>query len=310
MKFNLHQSVLLQDVLENLALKDDGIYFDATFGRGGHSRAILTNLGPGGNLFAIDRDPAAAAYANEFAKTDSRFTFAPACFDKLVEIAQQFNILGKVNGLLLDIGVSSPQLDDPSRGFSFLRDGPLDMRMDPEQGCSVAKWINRVAREELVKVLWEYGEERFAKQIADAIIKERQQKPILTTLQLATLIADTVPSREPGKHPATRSFQALRIFINDELQQLQNTLQQSLQVLAIGGRLLVISFHSLEDRIVKRFMRQHAKGDYLPSKLPVTQDYMKPKLKIIGKAINPSMEEITNNPRARSAVLRVAEKLA
>jgi 16S rRNA (cytosine1402-N4)-methyltransferase len=228
----------------------------------------------------------------------------------LERLAQQSEVAGKVNGLLLDLGVSSPQLDDPERGFSFLRDGPLDMRMDTSSGMSAAQWLAVAEDKDIARVLKEYGDERFAKRIARAIVEVRQENPITTTGQLAAIIKQASPTREREKHPATRSFQAIRIFINGELEDLQQCLEQSLDVLAPGGRLVVVSFHSLEDRIVKRFIRDGERGDDFPLGLPVTQEQLKPKLKAVGKAIHPSTDEIASNPRARSAVLRVAERMA
>ncbi|MDH5324307.1 MAG: 16S rRNA (cytosine(1402)-N(4))-methyltransferase RsmH [Gammaproteobacteria bacterium] len=304
-----HQPVLLRQVIEAMPFREGGIYIDGTFGRGGHSLAILQELGAKGQLLAIDKDPQAVAVAQQELAQDSRFTVVRASFTRIFELAQERGWLGKVNGILLDLGVSSPQLDDPDRGFSFKRDGALDMRMDPDVGQSAAHWIKEASEHELSRVFREYGEERYAKRIARAIVKERQVSPITTTGHLAAVIADAHPAWQAGKDPATRCFQAIRIFINKELEDLQTCLSQVVDVLAPGGRVLVISFHSLEDRIVKRFMREQSRGDRFPADLPVTADQLQPVLKVVGKAIVPDAQEIDENPRARSSVLRVAEKL-
>lgn len=307
----IHRPVLLEEALEGLAIRPNGIYIDGTFGRGGHSRAILEHLSDQGKVFAMDKDPEAIKSGKVQFGDDSRFQIVQESFANLGSYARQHNLLGRVDGILLDLGLSSPQLDDPKRGFSFLHEGPLDMRMNPEADEDAATWLMHVSEAELAKVLTNYGEERFARRIAKAIIAEREQGPISTTRQLANIIAKAVPSREKHKHPATRSFQAIRIVINRELEELQACLEQCLEVLTIGGRLAVISFHSLEDRIVKQFIRKLVKGDNeLPSKLPVKQSAFTPKLKAIGKAIKPSIEEIKRNVRARSAVLRIAEKVS
>jgi 16S rRNA (cytosine1402-N4)-methyltransferase len=305
-----HVPVLFEQALEALTVSPSGIYVDGTFGRGGHSGAIMQRLGDAGQLLAIDKDPEAIVHANEQFGGDERFSIKHGSFAMLERLAQQSEVAGKVNGLLLDLGVSSPQLDDPERGFSFLRDGPLDMRMDTSSGMSAAQWLAVAEDKDIARVLKEYGDERFAKRIARAIVEVRQENPITTTGQLAAIIKQASPTREREKHPATRSFQAIRIFINGELEDLQQCLEQSLDVLAPGGRLVVVSFHSLEDRIVKRFIRDGERGDDFPLGLPVTQEQLKPKLKAVGKAIHPSTDEIASNPRARSAVLRVAERMA
>ncbi|HSG53668.1 MAG TPA: 16S rRNA (cytosine(1402)-N(4))-methyltransferase RsmH [Rheinheimera sp.] len=305
-----HISVLLQETLDGLAIKADGCYLDGTFGRGGHSRAILAKLGPKGRLYAIDRDPTAIAAA-EVLKADPRFHITHSPFAALASIAQQLDIAGALDGILLDLGVSSPQLDDADRGFSFMRDGPLDMRMDPTSGLSAAEWLANADVEDISFVLREYGEEKFAWRIAQAIVAARQEQPLTRTAQLAKLISDSVPkSNKEKKHPATRSFQAIRIYINSELEQVNQALQAAIKVLKPGGRLTVISFHSLEDRLVKQFMRKHSKGEPIPRGIPLTAEQMHQRtdLKLIGKAIMPSEQELQHNPRARSAVLRIAEK--
>ncbi len=305
-----HLPVLFKEALEALNISPTGIYVDGTFGRGGHSGAILGRLEAGGRLLAFDKDPDAVAYANRNFCGDGRFAIEQGSFAMLEQIAQKRGLMGKVDGLLLDLGVSSPQLDAADRGFSFLRDGPLDMRMDVSTGASAAEWLNKAEAEEISRVLKEYGEERFAKRIARAVVDTREENPILTTGQLAAIIECAVPTRERDKHPATRSFQAIRIFLNRELEDLRLVLDQSLRVLAPLGRLVVISFHSLEDRIVKRFIRDHSRGDDFPPGLPVTVEMMRPELKSIGRAQHPSAEEVSLNPRARSAVMRVAERTA
>jgi len=308
-----HRPVLFNEVLDALAIQPDGLYVDGTFGRGGHAGAILNRLGAEGHLLAIDKDPQATAIAKDRFGEDARFEIERGSFTQLRQLVQKRGWLqaGGVNGVLLDLGVSSPQLDDPERGFSFRQDGELDMRMDPDAGQSAAEWLARAEEYEIRKVLFEYGEERFAKQIARAIVTMREETPIKTTMQLATLIRDVIPARfhEKGKDPATRSFQGIRIFINDELEDVKNCLPQALDILKPGGRLAVISFHSLEDRIVKRFLRKEAKGDEFPPDLPIPHSALSPRIRLIGKAIRPSEKEISVNPRARSAVLRVAERL-
>jgi len=299
------------EALQQLALKKDGIYLDCTFGRGGHSQGILNLLGQYGQLLAFDRD--SDAINSDYAQamlTDERFKLKHSCFSELESIVKRANLAGKVDGILLDLGVSSPQLDNPERGFSFLRDGPLDMRMDGNAGVSAAQWLASVDEKELVKVLFDYGEERFARRIARAIVEIRAESPITTTRQLAELIEDAVPVREKHKHPATRTFQAIRIEINRELDELKACLQQSARVLRPGGRLVVISFHSLEDRIVKRFIRDESGAKYNPGKLPIKEvDIAKGILKRMGKALKASEQEISQNPRARSAIMRVAERV-
>ena len=298
----MHEPVLAHEAIEALALRPDGIYVDGTFGRGGHSRLILERLGAAGRLIALDRDPQAAEAARAIG--DPRFTFFKAKFSDLSMVP------AGVQGLLFDLGVSSPQLDDPARGFSFRHDGPLDMRMDPEAGMSAAEWLAAAEEQEIRGVIRDYGEERFAKQIAAAIVAARRGAPIVRTRQLADLVAQAVRTREPGQDPATRTFQALRIHVNRELEEVSLMLPQAAARLAPQGRLAVISFHSLEDRIVKRFMQQAARPE-VPRRLPLKASEMpQPMLTLVGRAVRASREETTRNPRARSATLRVAERTA
>ena len=305
-----HKPVLLDEVLAALAIRADGVYIDATFGRGGHAGAILERLGPEGRLLGLDKDPQALAEAGRRFGADERFAIERGSFAQLGRHVQQRGWEGKVNGILLDLGVSSPQLDDALRGFSFRNDGDLDMRMDPEQGRSAAQWLASASEREIADVLYQYGEERHSRRIARAIVGARAEAPITRTAQLAEIIRAAHPSWEPGRDPATKSFQGIRIFINAELDDLRECLPQALAALAPGGRLAVISFHSLEDRIVKRFMRDEAKGDRFPPGLPVPQSALNPRLRVVGKAIRAGEREVAQNPRARSAVLRVAERLA
>ena len=304
-----HQPVLMKEVLKGLNINPQGKYVDGTFGRGGHAGEILKQLGANGRLLVMDKDPRAIEKAKEMFVNDERVIITRGSFAMLEQTVAEQGWMGKVDGILLDLGVSSPQLDDPERGFSFKRDGALDMRMDPDAGISTADWIAHVKESELASILREFGEERYAKRIAGAIVKARESKPITTTKALAEIVAQANPNWEKGKDPATRSFQAIRIFINNELEDLKLCLSQVVGVLKVGGRLAVISFHSLEDRIVKRFIREEAKGDQFPAGLPVTQAQLNPKLKPIGKAIKPSEQEVNENPRARSSVLRCAEKI-
>ena len=301
-----HKTVLLHEAVDALLTDLSGIYVDGTFGRGGHSRLILSKLNNVGQLIGIDKDPAAIASAEALARQDARFAIHHGSFTDLDALA---GIDRQVDGILLDLGVSSPQLDDPGRGFSFTQDGPLDMRMNHQQGESAAQWLARAEEQEISRVIWEYGEDRFSRRMARAIVRERDIEPILTTKRLAGIIAGACPTREKGKHPATRAFQAIRIHINRELEDLVLCLDRALEKLKPGGRLVIISFHSLEDRIVKRFIRKHQKGDELPSWLPVTEAQLNRRMKSLGKAVKPSAEEVADNPRARSAVMRVAEKL-
>jgi 16S rRNA (cytosine1402-N4)-methyltransferase len=312
MTVSSHTSVLLQEALDGLAIQPAGIYLDGTFGRGGHSREILSRLSADGRLYAIDRDPAAIAAAAPL-QSDPRFHISRSPFAELATLCQQQHIHGRLHGILLDLGVSSPQLDDAERGFSFMRDGPLDMRMDPDAGLSAAEWLASADVEDISFVLRAYGEERSAWRIANAIVTAREQAPLTRTRQLAELIAGVVKkSPKEKKHQATRSFQGIRIYINSELEQVKLALDAALDALAPGGRLVVISFHSLEDRLVKQFMRKHSKAAPIPRGLPLTDAelYQHLPLKLIGKAIMPSDAELAANPRARSAVLRVAEKMA
>lgn len=306
--YNQHIPVLLSEAVAGLVTSPDGTYVDATFGRGSHSQAILNKLSPQGRLIAFDKDPDAIAYAKSHIK-DTRFTIYHSSFARMQMCLNEEQIFGKVNGILFDLGVSSPQLDNPERGFSFARSGKLDMRMDTSQGKDAMSWLAEVDEKELASVLWNYGEEKFSRRIAHAIVTARQQSPITTTAQLAEIIKQVLPFQR-DKHPATRSFQAIRIAVNQELSELEQALSQSLEALTVGGRLAVISFHSLEDRIVKQFVKQHEKGEELPHGLPVKGTNFNARLKSIGKPIKPSLQEIDTNPRARSAILRIAEKLS
>lgn len=311
-KIQQHQPVLLGEVLTQLAIKPDGIYVDGTFGRGGHSSEILRRLGPAGHLFAVDKDAAAVAAAKAQGLCDDpRFSIRQGSFTELFEAIKAQGWLGKVDGMLLDLGVSSPQLDDAERGFSFLRDGPLDMRMDTRQSLDAKHWINTAEERDIAEVLKTYGEERYAKRIANFIVAARSEMPITTTGRLAEIVAKAHPRWEPQKHPATRTFQAIRIFINRELDELQEVLQHSLEILANHGRLLVISFHSLEDRMVKDFISKHGSTANLPRDIPFTDAQMQSQLRVkrINGAIRATATELTANPRARSAVLRIMEKI-
>jgi 16S rRNA (cytosine1402-N4)-methyltransferase len=300
----VHIPVLTSEAIAALAIRPDGLYLDGTFGRGGHSRAILEQLGPRGRLIALDRDPQAEAAARSI--SDPRFSFFRTKFSSLGDLLKE----QQLDGMLFDLGVSSPQLDDPSRGFSFRADAPLDMRMDPSAGETAADWLASAKEEQIREVIREYGEERFAKQIAAAIVAARADQPIARTGQLANLVANAVRTREPGQDPATRTFQALRIHVNRELEEVSLMLPQAAAHLAPGARLAVISFHSLEDRIVKRFMHSAARPD-VPRRLPLRASEMpQPSLKLIGRAVRASAQETTRNPRARSAILRVAERTA
>ncbi|MFO8156427.1 MAG: 16S rRNA (cytosine(1402)-N(4))-methyltransferase RsmH [Pseudomonadota bacterium] len=304
---NGHRSVLYESALEALAVRAEGLYVDATYGRGGHAEGIRERLGPEGRLWLLDRDPEAVADAGKRFGDDPRVVIRRAAFTEIGRELAEAELTGRVSGLLLDLGVSSPQLDEGERGFSFQQDGPLDMRMDPDRGESAAEWLARVPEEEITAILRRYGEERFARRIARAIVTARSEAPISRTGQLARLVAEAVPRREPGKDPATRTFQALRIAINDELGELERVLPQAVEALEPGGRLAVISFHSLEDRLVKRFMRDEARGA-IPPGLAIPEDRIERRLRVIGKAQRADEAELAENPRARSAVLRVAEK--
>jgi 16S rRNA (cytosine1402-N4)-methyltransferase len=303
-----HQPVLLHEALVSLAVGRDGTYVDCTFGRGGHAAAILAALGPQGRLVALDRDPQAVASARERFAGEPRFRIHHAPFSSLARVLEAESLMGAVAGILIDLGVSSPQLDDPARGFSFREAGPLDMRMDPSSGESAAALVARASERELVEIIRSLGEERFAARIARAIVAARTATPIVDTLQLAEIVARAVPTREPGKHPATRTFQALRLRVNRELDELDEVLPQCVPALAARGRLVVIAFHSLEDRIVKRFMRNAARGPLGPDGAPLPG--ARPTLTLVGKAQRPGSAECDANPRARSAVLRAAERCA
>ncbi|PPC74800.1 16S rRNA (cytosine(1402)-N(4))-methyltransferase [Pokkaliibacter plantistimulans] len=304
-----HVTVLLDEAVDQLVTNSDGVYIDGTFGRGGHSSRILQRLSANGRLIAIDKDPDAIAVAKQRFADDPRFEIVHASFADLAEIVSQRSLHGRISGVLLDLGVSSPQLDNPERGFSFMQDGPLDMRMDPSQGLSAADWVNSAAEKDIADVLFVYGEERHSRRMAKAIVAARQVAPILRTHTLSKIITDANPAWEKGKHPATRAFQAIRIFINKELDDIQTCLDASADVLTSSGRLVVISFHSLEDRIVKRFIRKESKGEQLPRGLPVTQDMLNIRMRTLGKAQKAEADEVTDNVRSRSAIMRVAERI-
>ncbi|MFI3217221.1 MAG: 16S rRNA (cytosine(1402)-N(4))-methyltransferase RsmH [Methylococcales bacterium] len=306
----VHLSVMLEEALQHLAIKKEGVYIDGTFGRGGHSRRMLEALGEKGQLLSFDRDNTAIECENaQIMRQDNRFSLHHAAFSQMDAIVEQRGLTAKIDGILLDLGVSSPQLDDETRGFSFMNDGELDMRMDCSKGLSAAQWLAQIDEKSLMHVLFDYGEERFARQISGAIKAYQLTQSIETTRQLAKLIEDTIPIREKHKHPATRSFQAIRIAVNDELGELSSVLDQATKLLNHQGRLVVISFHSLEDRIVKRFMRNESSAKYV-GKLPIKEaDIEKGVLTVLSKAIKPSQSEIELNPRSRSAVMRVAERV-
>lgn len=306
-----HSPVLLKEALEALAVRQDGSYLDGTYGRGGHTDAILERLGPQGRLLAIDRDPEAVAVARDRLESDQRVCIEQGNFAEMGAISAAAGFTDGFDGILLDLGVSSPQLDQASRGFSFSADGPLDMRMDTSQALTARDWLNATAEREMVDVFRRYGEERYARRIARALVRARNDCPIETTGQLAEIVAGAVPGREFGKHPATRVFQAIRIRINDELQSLADGLEAAHELLRVGGRLCVISFHSLEDRVVKRFIRDRAREAEAWRGLPLDSvpDHARPTFSIASKAIKPGSEEVRLNPRSRSAVLRVAERV-
>ncbi|PSL16613.1 16S rRNA (cytosine1402-N4)-methyltransferase [Marinobacterium halophilum] len=306
-----HITVLLDEAVRELVHDPDGFYIDGTFGRGGHSALVLEQLSDKGHLMAIDKDPEAVRHAHQRFADEPRFSIEHGSFAQLQSFVEERGLMGKVSGVLLDLGVSSPQLDDPERGFSFMNDGPLDMRMDTSSGESAADWINRASETEIADVIYQYGEERFSRRMAKAVVAEREQAPITTTGRLAKIITEANPRWEKGKNPATRAFQGIRIHINRELADVEACLDQALEVLAPGGKLVVISFHSLEDRIVKRFIRRHVKGDeHLPQGIPFTDAMLKRRLKSAGKAVRAGKDELDENPRARSAVMRAAIKLA
>lgn len=303
-----HQPVLLDEALESLNIHPSGIYIDATFGRGGHSRAILQQLDEKGRLIAFDQDPEAVAFARQNFADEPRLTIEHCNFNQVASVVEQFGLTGKIDGVLMDLGVSSPQLDDAQRGFSFLRSGPLDMRMDTEQGITAAQWLARVKPVDLINVLKKYGEEKFAKRIATAIVEVREQREITETGDLAEIISNAIPVKEKHKHPATRSFQAIRIYVNQELRSVEQGLKGAASVLAKGGRLSVISFHSLEDRIVKRFMRDISSRPKLPAGLPVMEADIEVPYQLVAKPVIAGAKELDANPRARSARLRVLER--
>jgi 16S rRNA (cytosine1402-N4)-methyltransferase len=303
-----HKPVLLEEAVASLAIKGDGYYLDGTFGRGGHSRAIMAQLTEQGRLFTLDKDPQAIAAGQEEWSEDPRFSIVQGTFAEMDRLVQEWHIERNLDGILLDLGVSSPQLDNPERGFSFSKDGPLDMRMDPTTGVSAAQWLADAPERDITRVFWEFGEERHARRIARSIVEARQKQSLVSTAQLAGLIENTIGNREK-KHPATRCFQAIRIFVNNELGDLTTGLDAAIKVLRPGGRLVVISFHSLEDRLVKRTFREAARPGKIQRNIPAHPDWHA-SLKLIGKATRPSDTEISENPRARSAMMRVAEKLA
>jgi len=303
-----HQSVLLDEALESLNIRPSGIYIDATFGRGGHSRAILKKLSKDGRLIAFDQDPEAVAFAKQQFADEPRLTIEHCNFDQVADVIEQYGLTKKIDGVLMDLGVSSPQLDDAGRGFSFLRSGPLDLRMDTSRGETARQWLARVKPADLIHVLKKYGEEKFAKRIATAIVETRAKREITETGDLADIISNAIPVKEKHKHPATRSFQAIRICINDELQAIERGLQGAASVLATGGRLSVISFHSLEDRIVKRFMRDVSSRPKLPAGFPVMEADIEVPFRLVAKPVVADAEELSQNPRARSARLRVLER--
>jgi 16S rRNA (cytosine1402-N4)-methyltransferase len=304
-----HETVLLEPAVAALLGSPSGVYVDCTFGRGGHSQRLLQSLDANGRLIAFDKDPQAVAVARERFAADPRFTIVQSSFAQLRETIQAAGLEGKLAGVLLDLGVSSPQLDDAQRGFSFTNDGPLDMRMNPNEGLSAAQWLASAAEQEIADVIYRYGEERFSRRMARAIVEQRQVAPITGTLQLAEIIKHANPAWEKHKHPATRAFQAIRIYVNRELEDLQSVLGQALDMLQGGGRLVVISFHSLEDRIVKQFISEQAKGDDYPPGVPIQHADLNPRLKKIGKPVKADENEVAGNPRSRSAIMRIAEKL-
>lgn len=305
-----HRAVLLNQAVDALVTDADGFYVDGTFGRGGHASLIVQRLSSKGRLLVIDKDPAAIEVARKKFSEESRVIIQQGSFAAIAATVERLGIAGGVKGLLLDLGVSSPQLDDAERGFSFTRDGPLDMRMNPQEGISARQWLASAKEEEIARVIYEYGEERFSRRMARAITAERKKNEISTTAQLAEIIKQANPAWEKNKHPATRAFQGIRIYINNELEDLKVGLEQSLEILSLHGRLVVISFHSLEDRIVKRFIQRKVQGDDYPRGVPVMQSQLNPRLKRIGKPVKVSVAEISSNKRARSAVMRVAEKIA
>ncbi|KZN15405.1 16S rRNA (cytosine(1402)-N(4))-methyltransferase RsmH [Marinomonas sp. TW1] len=304
-----HISVMLNESVDMLVTNENGDYVDGTFGRGGHTRLVLSRLKEG-RMLGFDKDPVAIGFGRELAAEDARFSIVQDSFANMAERIPEVFGDTKIDGVMMDLGVSSPQLDDAERGFSFMNDGPLDMRMNPNEGLSAAEWIARVDEKDLADVMYQYGEERFSRRIAKAICEYRSHTPIVTTLQLAKIVAEANPAWEKGKNPATRAFQGIRIHINNELGDLEKGLEAAVDALKVGGRLVVISFHSLEDRIVKRFMKLKAKGPELPRHLPIRNAHLDIKFKTIGKAIKPSKNEVGDNVRSRSAVLRVLERVS
>jgi 16S rRNA (cytosine1402-N4)-methyltransferase len=305
----MHQTVLLREAVEALVTSPDGFYVDGTFGRGGHSRHLLQQLNADGRVLGVDKDPAAEAAALELAANEPRFQFFHGSFAELPGELRRMGV-DAVDGILLDLGVSSPQLDDGERGFSFLQDGPLDMRMDTTRGETAAQWLSHAGVDEIALVLKEYGEERFSRRIAAAIVAARTEQPITSTGRLAQVVSEANPKWEKHKHPATRAFQAIRIKVNSELEDLQELLAAALDMLRVGGRLVVISFHSLEDRLVKRYMRDMARGEQFPMGVPVRDSALNRRMRLVGKAVRASDEEVAGNVRSRSAIMRVAEKIS
>ncbi len=304
-----HLTVMLHEAVDALVVNPDGFYIDGTFGRGGHSRQVLQSLSPQGRLLGFDKDPEAIATGRQLALEDSRFNIVHGSFASLFDEVVAIGKLGQIDGVLVDLGVSSPQLDDAERGFSFLNDGPLDMRMDSSSGKSAADWVAFTDEAEIARVLKVYGEERFAKRIARAIVEKRAERPITRTAQLAKIVAEANPAWEKGKNPATRAFQAIRIDVNNELSDLEAFLDQSLEVLRPGGRLVTISFHSLEDRLVKQFIRHHMRGGDIPAGMPLMESQLNKRMKPLGKAVRAAAAEVDVNTRARSAIMRIAEKI-
>ena len=305
----MHRAVLLQEAVATLVTNVDGIYVDGTFGRGGHSQLVLDSLGSDGRLLGVDKDLEAMFVADKLVERDPRFNFFHGSFAQLPDQLQSMGIPA-VDGILLDLGVSSPQLDESDRGFSFSNDGPLDMRMDTTRGATAAQWLATARQEDIAQVLKEYGEERFSRRIATAIVEARQEEAIVTTARLAKIVSEANPQWEKHKHPATRSFQAIRIYVNRELEDLKDLLDAAIDLLLVGGRLVVISFHSLEDRIVKRYMRDMSRGDKIPPGVPVRDLDLNKRMKLVGKAVKASVDEVAGNVRSRSAVMRVAEKIS
>jgi len=304
----LHIPVLMREAVDALNIRDGGVYIDATLGRAGHAMQIAQRIGGDGKLIAFDRDPRAIELGRDVFEDDKRVTLIHSEFSRMAELLIEHVGIEQVDGILMDLGVSSPQLDQAERGFSFMRDGELDMRMDTTKGESAAEWLARVEERDLMMVLFDLGEEKFARRIARAIVAARDETKLESTLQLASIIADATPKKDKNKHPATRSFQAIRLYVNQELSQVSQTLPQAVKLLREGGRLAVISFHSLEDRIVKRFMRELSTPDLPPKNIPVTEEAYLTPLKLLSRAIKPSKQEVQENPRSRSSVLRIAER--